>query len=53
MCEKCVELESKIEHCRRIAMGVNDPLTLEGIANLIRKYEDDKKGLHPEKPQSV
>jgi len=48
MCEKCAELDGKIEHYQRIARWVTDKPTLEGIDILIAKYEADKKALHPE-----
>ena len=48
MCEKCAELDSKIEHYRQMARWITDPFTLEGIDILFKKYEADKKALHPE-----
>jgi hypothetical protein len=48
MCEKCAELDSKIEHYRQMARWITDPFTLEGIDILTQKYEADKKALHPE-----
>lgn len=48
MCDKCAELDGKIEHYQRLARWVNDQKTLDGIALLIDKYEAHKKALHPE-----
>ena len=48
MCDKCVELDGKIEHYQHLARNVSDQKTLDGIALLIDKYETDKKALHPE-----
>jgi hypothetical protein len=48
VCEKCIELDGKIEHYSQIAHWVTDKTTLEGIAVLIAKYEADKIALHPE-----
>jgi hypothetical protein len=48
MCEKCAELDGKIEHYRQMARWITDPFTLEGIDILTQKYEADKKALHPE-----
>ena len=31
MCNKCTELDDKIEHYKRIATYVTDQLTLEGM----------------------
>lgn len=48
MCDRCVELDGKIEHYRRMAQWVNDKKTLDGIAYLIAKSEADKKTFHPD-----
>jgi hypothetical protein len=37
MCQRCVELEEKIERYRALARRVTDQATLEGIAMLIRR----------------
>ena len=36
MCEKCQELEKKIERYRRIAFSINDPLTIDRLNQLIK-----------------
>jgi hypothetical protein len=46
MCDKCAELDGKIEHYRRLAQWVTDRKTLDGIASLILKYQEDKRALH-------
>ena len=51
MCDKCAELDGKIEHYRLMAQWVSDRKTLDGIAVLLAKYAEDKKALHPQ-PQS-
>jgi hypothetical protein len=48
MCDKCAELDAKIEHYQRMARWVNDGKTLDGIAMLLLKYAEEKKALHPE-----
>lgn len=48
MCDRCVEIEGKIEHYRRMALWVSDRKTLDGIAFLLAKCAEDKKALHPE-----
>jgi hypothetical protein len=48
MCEKCTELDKKIEHYRQLSTWVLDQRTQEGIAILITKYCADKKALHPD-----
>lgn len=47
MCDKCVELDGKIKHYRRIASMVTDQLTLHRIKELIAQLESRKATLHP------
>jgi FAD/FMN-containing dehydrogenase len=49
VCEKCEELDGRINHYRQIARGVSDKLALEGIEQLIRDMEAKKRELHPER----
>lgn len=49
MCERCTELDDKIEHYRRISTYVTDQLTLEGIAGLIKQIRAEKAALHPDR----
>ena len=48
MCEKCIELDKKIEHYGQLAARVGDPLLTEGVGQLIREIEAQKAALHPE-----
>jgi hypothetical protein len=48
MCEKCVELDKKIEQYRALARKVTDQPTLDAIDVLIKKMETRKAALHPE-----
>ena len=48
MCNKCQELEKKIERLRRLAASINDQLTIDSINHLIKKTEAKKAALHPE-----
>jgi hypothetical protein len=48
MCDKCTELDDKIEHYRRIASSINDQLTVDRIKVAIAKLEAQKAALHPE-----
>lgn len=48
MCEKCTELDKKIEHYKKLSTWVLDQSAQEGIRFLIAKYHDDKKALHSE-----
>jgi hypothetical protein len=48
MCDKCKELDEKIEHYRRIGRYINDQLTLERLNAVIDDAELQKAALHPE-----
>jgi hypothetical protein len=48
MCYKCDELDGKVEHYRKLASGISDRLTIEGISERIREMEAQKAKLHPE-----
>jgi hypothetical protein len=49
MCDKCDELDGKIEHYRMLALDISDRLTLEGITDLIKEMEAQKVQFHPER----
>ena len=49
MCDKCVELDKKIEHYRWIASMIGDQLTLDRIKQLVERIKAQKAALHPEK----
>lgn len=51
MCEKCVELDGKIEHYERLSKGITDQAMLDGIKWLIERAETEKAALHPEQEQ--
>jgi hypothetical protein len=48
MCEKCVEIDRKIEHYRLIESRMTDPALLEGIKGLIEQLQTAKVDLHPD-----
>ncbi len=48
MCDKCIELDRKINHYRHITERVPDPLLTEGVGKLIEKAEAEKAALHRE-----
>jgi hypothetical protein len=47
MCDKCSELDKKIEHLQTLAQRVLD-MTTDGIAELVRELREEKKKLHPD-----
>jgi hypothetical protein len=51
MCDKCVELDGKIEHYRRLASAISDPLTVKRVADLIKEMEVRKVQLHSEQKE--
>jgi hypothetical protein len=51
MCEKCVELDKKIEHYRSMSPRITDQATLDGIQKLIEQMQAQKVALHPGQSQ--
>jgi hypothetical protein len=49
MCNKCDELDKKIEHYRQLAARVHDPLLTEGVGKLVGEIEAQKAALHLER----
>jgi hypothetical protein len=48
MCEKCIEIDKKIEHYRVIASHTTDEPLLDGIKKWIERMQTQKEVLHPE-----
>ena len=48
MCDKCIQLDEKIEHYERLAGGIIDELTLQRLRELVREMRAHKAALHPE-----
>jgi hypothetical protein len=48
MCDKCGELDKKIERYWRVIGAINDRLAVDGITQLIKEAEAEKAKLHPE-----
>jgi hypothetical protein len=48
MCDKCEQLDKKIEHFRQLAMRIMDPQLSEGIDKLIKEMQAQKAALHPD-----
>jgi hypothetical protein len=48
MCDKCVDLDGKIEHYQRLARMIIDQPVLDGIKQLIAQLNAEKIALHPE-----
>jgi hypothetical protein len=48
MCDKCRELEEKIERYRRLALVINDRLAIDRFNEGIKETEAEKAKLHPD-----
>ncbi|HLG84313.1 MAG TPA: hypothetical protein VKY22_25170 [Bradyrhizobium sp.] len=51
MCDKCIDLDNKIEHYKAIQSRITDKITLDGIAELIAELLAKKAALHPEQQE--
>jgi hypothetical protein len=49
MCDKCTELDKKIDRYEELSGWVIDKTALEGIHFLIAKYKAERKALHPDR----
>jgi len=47
MCEKCIEIDRRIERLKFIATRITDQQTLDGAAKLVAELEAQKAALHP------
>jgi len=48
MCEKCYEIEEKIERYRQVQRTILDQLTVDRAKEIIAELETHKVTLHPE-----
>jgi hypothetical protein len=48
VCEKCVELDERIEHYGQLSRRITDQRTIDTIRLLIEKLSAEKRALHPE-----
>ena len=51
MCDKCVELDGKIEHYQRMAFRITDQAMTDGIRELIERIKAKRAALHPNQEQ--
>jgi hypothetical protein len=51
MCEKCVEIDGRIDHYGVLGSRITDPALLDGIKELVERLHDLKVALHPEQPR--
>jgi hypothetical protein len=51
MCDKCDELDKKIDHYQLILLSIGDQITTDRIKVLIEDLQAKKATLHPEQKQ--
>jgi hypothetical protein len=51
MCEKCIDLDKKIEHYKAMLPRITDQIALDGIGQLIAELVAKKAQLHPEQKE--
>jgi hypothetical protein len=51
MCEKCIEIDKRIEHYQRLSSNIDDQRVRDGIKGLIASLEAQKVELHPERKE--
>jgi len=51
MCDKCAELDKKIEHYQEMLLAIADQITVERLKEMIGDLQEQKAALHPEQPQ--
>jgi hypothetical protein len=51
MCDKCEELDKKIEHYETILVSIDDRVTVERLMAMIADLQAQKAALHPEQKQ--
>ena len=51
MCDKCIELDGKIEHYQHLSSTITDQRTLDGIKELIERMKAQKAALHLEEKE--
>jgi hypothetical protein len=50
MCDKCTELDKRIEKYQRMAATILDQVTIERMQAAVQRLEAETKALHPERP---
>ena len=51
VCDKCAELDGKIEHYRRLSSMMTDQQMIDGLKALIEKLRAEKAALHSEQKE--
>ena len=48
MCDKCIELDRRMDHLRKMVEQLRDPRTTDAANKMIEEMEATKAKLHPE-----
>jgi hypothetical protein len=48
MCDKCIELDKKLEQYRRLASSITDRLTIDRLKKAIKDTVAERAKLHPD-----
>jgi hypothetical protein len=51
MCEKCIELDEKIDHYEKLSRMITDERALDAIRKMIEGVKAQQAALHPEGEQ--
>jgi hypothetical protein len=51
MCEKCIEIDAKIERYQHLSRWITDQPTLDAIKKLTEDLKTEKAVLHPSKKE--
>jgi hypothetical protein len=51
MCDKCAQLDKKIEHYETMLVSIGDRATVERLMALVAELQARKAALHPEQKQ--
>jgi hypothetical protein len=53
MCEKCVDIDKRIERFKRAAARFNDQKMVEGLTATVARLEQEKANLHPNRNEAA
>jgi hypothetical protein len=51
MCDKCIEIDAKIEHYNYLSAWITDQPTLDAVKKLTEELRAEKATLHPARPE--
>jgi hypothetical protein len=51
MCDKCAQLNKRIEHYETMIVSIGDRVTVERLMAMVAELQAQKEALHPEQKQ--